>query len=164
MKSKILVLIIVIVVLGGGFFFFGGSLFSLFQNNNSDSDAISQYHLTVYKSLSCGCCGWYVSYLKRHGFRVDTVNMSDLDEIKTKYHVPNQLRSCHTTLAGNYVVEGHIPVEAIKKLLDEKPDIGGIAMAGMPSGSPGMPGAKSGPFKIHSISKTGEDLGIFTEL
>ena len=110
--------------------------------------------LTVYKSPTCGCCANYIAYLKREGFTVKTVNTKDMGEIKTKYGVPSDMESCHTTVAGDgeYVIEGHIPVEAVLKLLEEKPAVQGIAMPGMPAGSPGMPGRKNGPFTIYKIT------------
>lgn len=110
--------------------------------------------ITVFKSLSCGCCGVYVDYMKRD-FKVKIVNTEDTVGIKDNYGVPAQLRSCHTTVMGNYFAEGHIPREAVKKLMDEQPDIKGIAMPGMPSGSPGMPGSKKGPFIIYQVNRDG---------
>jgi hypothetical protein len=74
------------------------------------------------------------------------------------------MESCHTVEIENYFVEGHVPIEAIQKLLNEKPDINGIALPGMPSGSPGMPGLKMEKFKIHQITLDGQDGGVFIEL
>ncbi|MBS3165817.1 DUF411 domain-containing protein [Candidatus Woesearchaeota archaeon] len=79
--------------------------------------------------------------------------MNDVSPIKEKYSVPGSMLSCHTLVIGNYFVEGHVPTEAIDKMLNEKPDIKGIGMGGMPSGSPGMPGAKKGPFIISQLGK-----------
>lgn len=110
----------------------------------------------VYKSANCGCCGLYVKYLQSKGdMNVKVVDVQDVEQIKNEYSIPPELRSCHTTVIGNYVVEGHVPLEAIEKLLTEKPDIKGIALAGMPSGSPGMPGAKNAPFTIYSVHHDG---------
>ena len=111
--------------------------------------------VTVYKSSNCGCCGLYVKDLGKKGFDVETINTEDLLSIKNKYGVSSGLQSCHTTIVGDYFVEGHVPFEAIKKLLNEKPDIKGIALPGMPSGSPGMPGPKLESFTIYSIGKDG---------
>lgn len=111
--------------------------------------------ITVYKSPTCGCCGNYVAYLKREGFDVKVVSVNNMDEIKDKYGVPSGLQSCHTAVAGNYFIEGHVPIEAVNKLLDEKPNIAGISLPGMPGGSPGMGGAKSGLFKIFGIDNKG---------
>lgn len=117
----------------------------------------------VYKSPSCGCCGNYVSYLKRQGYDVEVVQTQDMDSIKERYEIPRDMHSCHTTVIGDYAVEGHIPLEAVDKLLAERPDIRGIAMPGMPSGSPGMPGPKLGAFVIHGMARDGS-VPIFMEL
>lgn len=110
---------------------------------------------TVYKSPTCGCCGIFAKYIKKEGFNTDVVTTKEMDMIKEKYDVPANLESCHTTIVEGYVVEGHIPVEVIDKLLEERPDIKGIAMPGMPSGSPGMPGQKRGEWIIHAIEHNG---------
>ena len=110
---------------------------------------------TIFKSSSCGCCGVYSQYMEKRGFNVQVVDTEDLSATKNKYNIPRQMESCHTTVIGDYFVEGHVPVEAIQKLLEEKPDIAGIALPGMPSGSPGMPGAKYGPFVVYAIHKDG---------
>ena len=126
--------------------------FSLFGGNTSPEGSFHRSEkVIVHKDPSCGCCGVYVSYLRRQGFEVEVDDNTDMDSIKDKFGIPSDLESCHTTEVGGYVVEGHIPVEVIDKLLSEKPeDITGIAMPGMPSGSPGMPGPKS-DFIIHSL-------------
>lgn len=93
--------------------------------------------MTLYKSPACGCCEKYVDYLRENGFAVKAVNESDMDAIK-KRHGVSHVASCHTALVGGYVVEGHIPVAAIRKLLKEKPAITGISVPGMQMNSPGM--------------------------
>ncbi len=115
----------------------------------------SDHQIKLYKSELCGCCGLYGKYLEKKSYAVDVVEMDNIDPIKEKFHVPQDLRSCHTAEIGGYFVEGHIPSEAIDKLMREKPDIAGIAMPGMPSGSPGMPGAKTGDFVIYAVAKDG---------
>ncbi len=118
---------------------------------NNDGNTI-----TVYKSPSCGCCSLYVKHLqKESGLKVQVIDVPDVSPIKDEKGVPSNLRSCHTTIIGDYFVEGHVPFEAINKLIEEKPDIAGIAMSGMPSGSPGMPGTKKGPFVIYAVNKDG---------
>jgi len=117
-------------------------------------DAVSdEKSVTIYKSSTCGCCSAYASYMKKKGFNVKVIDMPDLTPIKEKYGIPYILQSCHTLVIGEYFVEGHIPVEAINKLLSEKPDIKGIAMPGMPSASPGMPGSKTSDFVISAVNK-----------
>jgi len=117
--------------------------------------AIAAEKITVYKSQSCGCCSIYVNSLKKAGFSVEVKDVLDVAEIKSQYKIPKELSSCHTSIVGPYFVEGHVPYEAIMKLINEKPDIAGIALQGMPSGSPGMPGAKKGEFVIYSVGKDG---------
>ncbi len=94
--------------------------------------------MTVYKSPACGCCAKWVEHVEKHGFTVKTVPTSDMAAIKTKAGVPDTLMSCHTTLVGGYVIEGHVPAADIKRLFAQKPRAIGIAVAGMPMGSPGM--------------------------
>ena len=110
---------------------------------------------TVYKSPTCGCCGIFAKYIQKEGFSLDIVTTKEMDVIKERYNIPANLESCHTTIIEGYVIEGHIPVEVIDKLLEEKPDIKGIAMPGMPSGSPGMPGQKRGEWVIYAIHHDG---------
>jgi hypothetical protein len=112
--------------------------------------------LTVYKSASCGCCGKWVEHVEKHGFTVKVVNVEDVMAVKTKTGIPDELRSCHTSLVGGYVVEGHVPAADIKKLLAAKPKAKGIAVAGMPMGSPGMEhGDHRQPFKTILIKADG---------
>ncbi len=94
--------------------------------------------LTVYKSASCGCCAKWVEHVEKHGFSVTVVNVDDVMAVKAKAGIPKSLTSCHTSMVGGYVVEGHVPAADIKKLLAEKPKAKGIAVAGMPMGAPGM--------------------------
>ena len=108
--------------------------------------------VTFYKSPSCGCCGNYVPYLKNAGFNVNIVGVENIDEIKNQYGVIPGKESCHTVVIDGYFIEGHVPVEAIDKLLSEKPEIDGISLPNMPAGSPGMPGQKNSAFIIYSIS------------
>ena len=104
----------------------------------------------VYKSLTCGCCEGFISELEKD-FDVEIKIMDDISSIKGKYNIPSEMQSCHTTIIGDYFIEGHVPMEAINKLLEERPEIDGIILPGMPAGSLGMSGAKKEPFKIYSL-------------
>ncbi|OGL74270.1 hypothetical protein A3E39_01405 [Candidatus Uhrbacteria bacterium RIFCSPHIGHO2_12_FULL_60_25] len=104
----------------------------------------------MYKAPTCGCCEGYIAYLKHEGFDVTVVN-ERLPTVKERYRIPSDLWSCHTTLVEGYAVEGHVPFEVIRKLLDEKPSFDAIALPAMPSGTPGMPGPKRDPWKIYSV-------------
>ncbi|NQV09014.1 hypothetical protein HQ529_04140 [Candidatus Woesearchaeota archaeon] len=112
--------------------------------------------MTIYKSSMCGCCGLYSDYVnKESNLKVNIVSLDDVSSVKNKYNVPENLRSCHIAAIGDYYVEGHVPMEAVVKLMTEKPDIAGIALPGMPAGSPGMPGRKDGDFVIYAINHDG---------
>ena len=106
----------------------------------------------MYKNPQCGCCENYARYLRRNGFRVTVKETHNMSLISRQNGVPEKLAGCHTMLIGGYVVEGHVPVGAINKLLKERPDIKGISLPGMPDGSPGMTGEKTEPFTIYEIS------------
>lgn len=105
---------------------------------------------TLYKSPTCGCCGEYVKYLHANGFKVKAIDSDDMDQIRRDNKVGN-LGSCHTMQIDGYVIEGHVPVSAINKLLQQKPKIIGISAPGMPANSPGMGEMKPGTLKIYSI-------------
>ncbi len=112
-----------------------------------------KYTAELYYSPTCGCCKIYGDYLKSEGFEVKIRETQNIENIKETLKIPSELWSCHTVKIGKYYVEGHIPIEAIKKLLEEQPNIEGIALPGMPSGSPGMPGEKTEEFVIFAVSK-----------
>jgi hypothetical protein len=94
--------------------------------------------MAVTKDPSCGCCGAWVDHVRAAGFVVEVIESSDVNRVKVRLGVPQTLASCHTAEVGGYVVEGHVPAEAIKRLLSEKPMARGLAVPGMPAGSPGM--------------------------
>jgi hypothetical protein len=154
-NSKVMIGLSVVVLLIGIFSVKNWNQSAVSNNDYSGSVAGIATKVTLYKSSSCSCCGSYAKYLEKKGFSVDVINRNDMSSVKDEHGIPGNMESCHTTLIGDYVVEGHIPVEAIEKLLAESPDIKGIAMPGMPQGSPGMPGFKSRAFSIHSINSDG---------
>jgi hypothetical protein len=110
---------------------------------------------TLYKNPGCFCCDAYADYLRANGFNVTVVEHPNMTLIKQKYGVHQDLAGCHSTVIGKYVIEGHVPIGPIERLLAEKPNIKGISLPGMPQGSPGMSGTKEGPFEVLSI--TGKD-------
>jgi len=158
MKTNIFVGVLVVAVIG----IVGGMAMQLFPNDKTAFDALAE--ATIYKSPSCGCCGQYAAYLEQKGYSVGIEGVQDMSVIKKRFGVPYELESCHTMEIAGYVVEGHVPEEAIRKLLTEKPDIKGIGMAGMPSGSPGMPGAKVSDFVIYEITLDGARGNVFMTL
>jgi hypothetical protein len=112
--------------------------------------------LTVYKSPTCGCCGEWTRHMEKNGFTAKVILMEDLSQIKRDAGVPVELESCHTALVGPYAVEGHVPADLVRKMLDEKPAIAGLAVAGMPLGSPGMEqsGTKM-PYSVMTFTRGG---------
>ena len=151
MKKNLIFLAAVIIALVLAIFLFSkSSSASSFENiNNAEK-------IDIYKSLTCGCCDVYSRYVDgKISSKVNTFNLQDLNEIKERYGIPSEMGSCHTTIIGKYFVEGHIPLEAVERLLKEQPDIKGIAMPGMPEGSPGMPGSKRGDFIIYAVKNDG---------
>jgi len=116
---------------------------------------------TVYKSPTCGCCEKYISYLRANDFTVNAIDQNDMDSIKKRYGV-SRVASCHTALINGYVVEGHVPVSAINKLLKEKPAIIGISAPGMPMNSSGMEEMKKGTLTIYRIPKGMEEPKVYS--
>jgi len=94
--------------------------------------------MTVTKDPSCGCCGAWVEHVRQAGFVVEVVESPEVNRLKVLLGVPQALASCHTAEIGGYVIEGHVPADAIKRLLVERPLAKGLAVPGMPVGSPGM--------------------------
>jgi hypothetical protein len=111
----------------------------------------SSRQATLYKNPQCGCCEGYADYLRDNGFEVTVKPTHDLPLLHRQYGVPEALVGCHITLIDRYVVEGHVPIDTLLRLLTERPDIRGISLPGMPAGSPGMFGEKAGPFTIYEI-------------
>ena len=94
--------------------------------------------VVVYKSPTCGCCSKWIDHLKQAGFTVESHDEAEMSLVKTKLGVPEALASCHTATVNGYVIEGHVPAEDIRQLLAKRPNATGLAVPGMPIGSPGM--------------------------
>jgi len=114
--------------------------------------------VVVYKSPTCGCCKKWVSYLEQNGYAVEVHNesRSQLSSIKAGMGVPGDLQSCHTAKIGGYIIEGHVPADVIARLLKEKPQIKGLAVPGMPMGSPGMEGPRKDSYDILALEENGK--------
>ena len=106
---------------------------------------------TLYKNPNCVCCDKYADYLESKGMDIEIIESPDLNQVKASADIPPALYGCHTLMVGDYIIEGHVPFAAVDRLLTERPAIDGIALAGMPQGSPGMPGPKQGPFEVMSF-------------
>jgi hypothetical protein len=118
--------------------------------------ASTKPHMLVYKSPTCGCCTKWVEYMQANGFTAAVTNMPDVTPVKMTHKVPSQLASCHTTLINGYVIEGHVPVEDVRRLLKEKPaNVAGLAAPGMPAGSPGMDVPNSPAYDVIAFDKSG---------
>ena len=125
-----------------------------FITNKQEASSFTKdgkYNVEVFKTPSCGCCYGYVLFLEEEKFKVKQTDMRSLHAIKIKHNIPLEMQSCHTTILGKYFIEGHVPIEAINKLLKEQPDIDGISLPGMPIGTPGMPGEKEEPYIIYQL-------------
>lgn len=109
----------------------------------------------VYKDPNCGCCSKWVDHMREHGFTVETMDMPNLSMIKQKYAIGANLQSCHTSVIGEYAFEGHVPADLIRKMLDDKPKIAGLAVPGMPAGSPGMEGATKERYDVLTFDRAG---------
>jgi hypothetical protein len=116
--------------------------------------------MTVFKDPNCGCCGAWVDHVRAAGFSTDVRIEPRMNLLKTRLGVPMQLASCHTATVEGYAIEGHVPVEAIERLLRERPALAGIAVPGMPIGSPGMEvqGQAPDPFKVIGFTAGGGRL------
>jgi len=148
LNSKKIFVALGFVVLVGTFFV--GKLLLSKEGQVADT-SVQGEKVTLYKSPTCGCCVSYSGFLKRDGYSVDFEEMTDADRVKKAHNIPLSMQSCHTSIIEDYFVEGHVPLEVIDKLLAEKPDLDGIALPGMPAGSPGMPGLKSEEFIIYGL-------------
>jgi hypothetical protein len=127
--------------------------------------ASAGYAIEVFKDPNCGCCGGWVEHLRQAGFAVTVVETSDLVPIKRRLGVPDDLYACHTAVIEDYVIEGHVPAEDIRRLLAERPKahgakVLGLAVPGMPAGSPGMEGGAPEPYAV--ILFDGEERREFT--
>jgi hypothetical protein len=128
--------------------------FALLTSSPLTADEIAMSGV-LYKNPSCGCCAHWGEYMRENGFEVEIVNSDDLSAIKQEYGIPLEYEGCHTFVIGGYAIEGHVPVGAVLKLLEEQPaNISAIALPGMPSGSPGMGGDKDGEFTVYAIGQS----------
>ncbi len=112
-------------------------------------------HIKVYKDANCGCCKAWIEHLQQNGFVVEAMDMPDLSAVKTRYGVKEEIQACHTGIVNGYAIEGHVPADVILKMLKEKPAIAGLAVPGMPAGSPGMEGAIKEKYDVLTFDRAG---------
>jgi hypothetical protein len=117
--------------------------------------AASALLAVVYKTPTCGCCAKWVDHLKANGYTVEVHDVEQVEPIKAEWGVPAGLASCHTAKVGGYVFEGHVPAEVIQRVLREKPRIAGVAVPGMPMGTPGMEGPYKDRYDVISFDRGG---------
>jgi len=156
-NKKFLSLILWLVaasVLFWGYMFFGGDEAAGSGEVITSSDAAK---VTMYSSEGCQCCVKWADHLEENGFTVETIKVKNLLELKAENGVPGKLASCHTAFVEGYIVEGHVPAEDVKRLLEEKPDAAGITVPGMPIGSPGMEGSYVQNYDVILFDKDGKE-------
>jgi hypothetical protein len=115
----------------------------------------------MYKNPQCSCCEAYAAYLEKNGFKVDIKPVNNLSQISGDAGVPAGIEGCHTLMVDGYVVDGLVPVDIVKKLLTERPAITGIALAGMPTGAPGMGGEKTETWTIYAFTTDGKAPTVY---
>ncbi len=111
--------------------------------------------MVVWKSPWCGCCGNWVKHMEHSGYTVEVKEVEDLDAVKKTAGVPESLQSCHTARIDGYTIEGHVPAADIERLLRERPKVDGLAVPGMPSGSPGMENGERDPYDVVTFTRQG---------
>ena len=113
--------------------------------------------MTVYATPTCGCCGAWIEHMRESGFTVQVVYQDDLSAIRREHRVPAEVTSCHMGVVGGFVVEGHVPAAVVNRLLTERPAVLGVAVPGMPVGSPGMehPSGVVQPYDIYTFDAQG---------
>lgn len=129
------------------------------SKTQADTETNTQADLptvTVYKSPACGCCSLWAQHLEENGFPIKTIETTEIMAVKEQYGVPGSLTSCHTAVVDGYALEGHVPADVIKQLLAERPAVAGLAVAGMPAGSPGMEGPNKQSYDVMAFTKDGQ--------
>ncbi|MFT5426472.1 MAG: hypothetical protein ACI9ZT_001413 [Gammaproteobacteria bacterium] len=128
----------------------------------AEAESVSELPIIqVFKSPTCGCCSKWVTHLEANGFEVKAIDVDDINLVKRSYGIPPALASCHTAVVGDYLVEGHVSAEDIVEMLKQKPAIKGIAVPGMPIGSPGMEGSAPQAYDVVSFDEKG-DTEVFS--
>ena len=111
--------------------------------------------IEMFKNPYCGCCAKWAEHMTKAGFKVKAHDVEDVPAMRKKFGIPEKLGSCHTAKVGNYLLEGHVPADDVKRLLKEKPKALGLAVPGMPAGSPGMDVPNSPPYDTLLVQKDG---------
>lgn len=125
--------------------------------------AAAQPVIEVYKTASCGCCKGWIRHLEANGFAVRAHDVPDPGTYRAKFGIPQEFGSCHSARVAGYAVEGHVPAADIRRLLADKPKAAGLAVPGMPLGSPGMEGPRTDPYQVLLVGKDGTP-GVFRQV
>jgi hypothetical protein len=128
-------------------------------NSQQGKAATAKPSIAVFKSPTCGCCAKWNEHMSAAGYTVNSRDLTDMNAVKDEHRVPSPLRSCHTALVAGYVIEGHVPADVVARLLAERPaGVVGIAVPGMPAGSPGMesPDGFKTPYQVMAFTKDGQ--------
>jgi hypothetical protein len=129
----------------------------LWYDSRAAPEPDSMPTVTVYKTETCNCCVKWMDHLRANGFTVEGENVESLRPVKQRLNVPRGLGACHTAVVGDYVVEGHVPADEVKRLLVHRPDVVGISVPGMPIGSPGMErGDRVDPYNVLAFDTNGK--------
>lgn len=119
-------------------------------------NAFAAESMTIYKDPNCGCCHAWTKAMQNAGYAVEIHDIDDLSEIKQKYGISAELQGCHTAVMAGYFIEGHVPLESVNWLLTERPEIAGLAVPGMPSGSLGMGDDPSASYDVLAVDRAGK--------
>lgn len=122
--------------------------------------ALAAGEIVMHKDPYCGCCSAWAEHMRSHGFAVKEVVTNDITSVKLAHGLSRELASCHTAVVDGYIIEGHVPAKDVKRLLAERPDVAGLAVPGMPMGSPGMEGPVRQPYNVIAFIKDGK-LKVF---
>lgn len=140
---------LVVIIAGGAIWYIIDDYYSQQSDQSASADVV------MYKNEGCNCCDKWAEYMQGSGYSVKSVNAENLSAIKADWGIPQTMGACHTAVIGDYVVEGHVPVEDIRRLLREKPDAKGLVVPGMPASSPGMNTALNEPYKSYLLHNDG---------
>ncbi|MDT8410800.1 MAG: DUF411 domain-containing protein [Wenzhouxiangellaceae bacterium] len=122
----------------------------------AEGESQSPPEMVVHHDPACGCCGKWMAHMREAGFAIRSETGDDLRSVKQRFNIPGSLQSCHTAVVGGYAIEGHVPASDVQRLLAEQPDVAGIAVPGMPMGSPGMEyGNQRQAFDVVSFDEAG---------
>lgn len=141
---------LIILIAGGAIWYIMDDYYAQAKNGGN-----GQVDIVMYKNEGCQCCDKWAEYMQGSGYSVKSIASSNLYAVKAEEGIPRNMGACHTAIAGDYVIEGHVPAEDIMRLLKEQPDAAGLVVPGMPASSPGMNTALNEPYKVYLLKNDG---------